>query len=117
MPPDLFVAVVLGYFWDRVSQTIWPGWLWTTILLIAASWVARIQAWATDVQPSSPFCFSYFPSRGTLFSGWVWTSVLLFMPPINGCIAPHPAFLLRWSLANILPGLYPNVILLALSPE
>jgi hypothetical protein len=31
-----------GYFQDRVSQTICPGWLWTKILLISASWVARI---------------------------------------------------------------------------
>jgi hypothetical protein len=29
------------YFWDRVSWTICPGWLWTAILLISA-WVARI---------------------------------------------------------------------------
>jgi hypothetical protein len=26
----------------RVSRTIYPGWPWTTILLISASWVARI---------------------------------------------------------------------------
>jgi hypothetical protein len=30
------------FFWDRVSWTIYPSWLWTTILLISASWVARI---------------------------------------------------------------------------
>jgi hypothetical protein len=30
------------YFWDRVSQTICLGWLWTAILLISAYWVARI---------------------------------------------------------------------------
>jgi hypothetical protein len=29
-------------FWDRVSRTIFPGWLWTTVLLISASWVAKI---------------------------------------------------------------------------
>jgi hypothetical protein len=32
----------VGYFQDRVSQTICPGWLWTIVLLISASWVARI---------------------------------------------------------------------------
>jgi hypothetical protein len=32
----------LGFFWDRVSQTICPGWLRKVILLISASWVARI---------------------------------------------------------------------------
>jgi hypothetical protein len=38
-PPALFCA---SYFWDRVSQTICLGWLQTKILLISASWVARI---------------------------------------------------------------------------
>jgi hypothetical protein len=36
---------VMGFFQDRVSKTICLGWLWTMILLISASWVARI----TDV--------------------------------------------------------------------
>jgi hypothetical protein len=31
-----------GYFRDRVSRTICPGWLQTMILLTSASWVARI---------------------------------------------------------------------------
>jgi hypothetical protein len=39
-PPILFCE---GFFQDRVSQTICPGWLQTTILLISASWVARIR--------------------------------------------------------------------------
>jgi hypothetical protein len=29
-------------FWVRVLWAICPGWLWTEILLISASWVARI---------------------------------------------------------------------------
>jgi hypothetical protein len=29
-------------YWDRVSWTVCPGWLQTTILLISASWLARI---------------------------------------------------------------------------
>jgi hypothetical protein len=33
---------VLGIFRDRLSRTIYPGWLWTTILLISVSWVTRI---------------------------------------------------------------------------
>jgi hypothetical protein len=33
---------VTGLFWDRVSETICLGWLWTMILPISASWVARI---------------------------------------------------------------------------
>jgi hypothetical protein len=32
----------VGYFQDRVSCTIYLGWLQITILLISASWVARI---------------------------------------------------------------------------
>jgi hypothetical protein len=39
-----------GCFWDRVSQTICPGWLWIAILLISASWVAGI----TDVSHWCP---------------------------------------------------------------
>jgi hypothetical protein len=38
----LCVCVCLGYFWNRVSQTISQDWLWTVILLISAFWVARI---------------------------------------------------------------------------
>jgi hypothetical protein len=34
--------ILWGIFWDRILQTICPGWLWTSILLISASWVARI---------------------------------------------------------------------------
>jgi hypothetical protein len=34
---------VIDFFPDRVSWTIYPGWLW--LLLISASWVAKI----TDV--------------------------------------------------------------------
>jgi hypothetical protein len=37
--PSLFLWRV---FQDRVLQTIGPGWLPTAILLISASWVARI---------------------------------------------------------------------------
>jgi hypothetical protein len=40
-PPAEFFGIV---FWDRVSQTICLGWLQTVILLISASWVARITA-------------------------------------------------------------------------
>jgi hypothetical protein len=37
--PDLFCD---GFFQDRVSRTICLDWLWTAVLLISASWVARI---------------------------------------------------------------------------
>jgi hypothetical protein len=32
----------IGYFQDRVLQTICSGWPWTTVLLISVSWVVRI---------------------------------------------------------------------------
>jgi hypothetical protein len=38
-PPTLFCD---SFYWDRVSRTICLGWLQTGILLISASWVARI---------------------------------------------------------------------------
>jgi hypothetical protein len=38
-PPALFLWT---FFWDRVSWTICPTWLQTVILLISASWIARI---------------------------------------------------------------------------
>jgi hypothetical protein len=31
------------FFWDRVLWTICPGWLWTLILSVSVSWVARIK--------------------------------------------------------------------------
>jgi hypothetical protein len=37
-----FLCVCDGFFLDRVSQTICPVWLWTVVLLICASWEARI---------------------------------------------------------------------------
>jgi hypothetical protein len=38
-PPVFFMK---GFFWDRVSWNIFLGWLQITILLISASWVARM---------------------------------------------------------------------------
>jgi hypothetical protein len=44
--PTLFV---MGFFWNRVSWTFFvQGWLQTVILLISASWIARI----TGVSPA-----------------------------------------------------------------
>jgi hypothetical protein len=43
-----------GFFCDRVSWTICPGWLRTAILLISASWVARI----TGVSHCCPAVYS-----------------------------------------------------------
>jgi hypothetical protein len=53
--PALFV---MGFFQARVTQTICLGWLWTTVLLISASWVARI----TGVSHWHPAMCWLFPS-------------------------------------------------------
>jgi hypothetical protein len=42
------------YFRDRVSRAIYPGWLRTMILLISASWVARVTG--MNHQPPALFC-------------------------------------------------------------
>jgi hypothetical protein len=55
-PPALFRD---GFFGDRVSRTICPCWLLTAVLLISASWVAKIialassarQLWWFEVEP------------------------------------------------------------------
>jgi hypothetical protein len=45
----------IGIFWDKLSPAICPGWLWSVILLITASWVAMITA--LSHQHSSVFVF------------------------------------------------------------
>jgi hypothetical protein len=47
----------LFFFWDQICQTICSGWLWTTILLISASCVARL----TGMSHQCPalFCFGF----------------------------------------------------------
>jgi hypothetical protein len=63
----------VGYFWDRVLRTICPGWLRTLILLISASWVARItDRYETLAGPLLHFlrskCKVYMPILISLFS-------------------------------------------------
>jgi hypothetical protein len=53
--PSLFCA---GYSQDRVSWTICSSWLPTTILLIAASWVARITGMSHQ-RPGNRDCFVF----------------------------------------------------------
>jgi hypothetical protein len=61
------------YFWDRVSWTICPSWLQTSILLISASWVVRI----TDVSHWYPVSSSFlqsaqFPPSQSLIKTLKW---------------------------------------------
>jgi hypothetical protein len=50
--PAFFCA---GLFWDRVLWTICLGWLWTAVLLISASWVAKDYRRAISGQQYSIF--------------------------------------------------------------
>jgi hypothetical protein len=50
-PPAIFCV---GFFWNRVSWTVCPGWLQTLILLISASWAARI----TGISHQLPVCLA-----------------------------------------------------------
>jgi hypothetical protein len=61
---------VKGFLWGRVSQTICQGRLGTTILLISASWVARI----TGMGHQCPAC------TGVLNSGFPIARHMLYLP-------------------------------------
>jgi hypothetical protein len=50
-----------GLFWDRVSRAICLGWLQTEILLISASWVARITGMRHPCSASH-----------IIFRDWMW---------------------------------------------
>jgi hypothetical protein len=58
------------FFRDRVTRTICPDWLQTMILLIAASWVARI-AGVSHQRPAygffKTFFFCYYCAQSTLW--------------------------------------------------
>jgi hypothetical protein len=61
-----------GYFWNRVSQTVCPGWLWTTILLIPAFQVARITGVSHQCLASIPsFCPSHLMFNHLLFKTYM----------------------------------------------
>jgi hypothetical protein len=57
------------FFWDRVSWTISLGWLWTAILLISASWVAKI-IWVSHQCPAHFFVFCLSASLPLFLSGY-----------------------------------------------
>jgi hypothetical protein len=94
-PPTL---VLWRVFWDRVWWTICPGSLQTAILLISASWVARI----TDVSHGCPalglyliiFYYIYFRLLCLLSSRHPYLSILK-------CLHLEPSwvliFYIKWS--------------------
>jgi hypothetical protein len=59
-PPALFLCD--GFFQDRVTGTIHLGWLWTSILLISASWVAGITGMSHQLS-SFLVCFLTYSSE------------------------------------------------------
>jgi hypothetical protein len=69
----------VGYFWDRVLWTICSSWLPTLLLLISASWVARITGlshwlsawlWFEWRYPFQTSCWNWFPIVVVL-GGWL----------------------------------------------
>jgi hypothetical protein len=58
--------VLCCFFQNRVSQTVCLGWLWTVILLISASWVARI----TGVSHWCPVQSVFFTKAGWVALPW-----------------------------------------------
>jgi hypothetical protein len=63
----------VGYFWDRDLRIICLGWFWTMLLLISASWVARITGmshWCPAFLPfvNSQLCVSISHGPGEILS-------------------------------------------------
>jgi hypothetical protein len=58
------------FFWDRVLQTICPDWLWTSILLISASWVARITGVSHRRLAASPSNFLIEVHKNWFIVSW-----------------------------------------------
>jgi hypothetical protein len=64
-----------GFFRDRVSRTIFPGWLWTSILPISASRVAGITGVSCSTRPS----YNCFKIRLNFFLGSCKSPVVAIM--------------------------------------
>jgi hypothetical protein len=115
-------------FFDRVSGTIFPSWLRTTILLISASWVARIKvvshqcpaqnAHLKRIRSVTLYIFKYEWQLSTILRVWnltdnfsrrifhvlIWSGTLGMtaegLPP-----GPHQSsYLAYWIIACNLPG-------------
>jgi hypothetical protein len=65
-----------GYFWDRVSWAICPGWLRTMILLTSASWVVRI-AGVSHQHPARGTLSSFSSIFKNFLGSGVWTQCLV----------------------------------------
>jgi hypothetical protein len=69
-------------FWDRVLWIICPGWRWTSILVISASWVARITGLSHRCPAPSDFLIVFYS-----FKCWSQSSKRI-LSPLTG---PQPA--------------------------
>jgi hypothetical protein len=83
------LCVNVGYVQDRVCQTICLSWPWTMILLISASWVARIRGM------SHQLLLTFF-----FFSAGDWTPGLVCARPVL-C---HWATPLAWQISFLPKG-------------
>jgi hypothetical protein len=117
--PTLFCV---GYFQDRVWWIICLGWLQIPILLIAASWVIGLQAWAITTWLNFKFVKSEYKfknwSKICIKIEWVqnglktWT-YLLFFPP--SFLSVFETDLTMWlKLSSNLWSSYPSLLKLGL---
>jgi hypothetical protein len=79
------LCVCVRYFLDRVSWTICPFWLWTSILLISASWVTRIIG--VSHQHLVPFPFLKWLQHVSIFHIYTCTestsTIFTLLNPLN----------------------------------
>jgi hypothetical protein len=99
LEPALFLWRI---FWDRISGTICLGWLQIVVLLISASWVARITG-------LSHWCLAaIFQIRSHVLPGTSlgpWSS---YLDPLYTWDDSISSLFVEMSLINILPGLVSN---------
>jgi hypothetical protein len=118
---------MMGFF-DRVSGTIFPSWLRTTIFLISASWVARItrvshqgpaqNAHFKSIRSVTVYIFEYEWHISTILRVWnppgnfsrqifhvlIWSGSI-GMPAEGLPPGPHQSsYLAYWIIACNLPG-------------
>jgi hypothetical protein len=79
---------VLGYFRDRVLQTICPGWIWTMILMISASWVARITGVSLQCQALLLFWRCYSLIMLHTMNGMVLIQMSAWLIPLSSPLLP-----------------------------
>jgi hypothetical protein len=79
LPTPFFV---MGFFWDRVFWTICLVWLWTVILLISASWLARITGVSHQC---SSYILIFIKETWNLWSGWTFRSSWYWLTSTASC--------------------------------